>query len=202
MCGVALNKNYANFAVIPKFEKKEKRIFTAEERQILWEHSDDKRVQVILFMIYTGLRIGEVLKLRPCDIDLNENYIIGGEKTEAGRNRIVPFPKSIPEIKDFVKEWIAAVDNESLIFPQSINVFRRDVFYAPLVKYDLVDMTDPNHLTPHSTRHTFATLASSSGIKADVLQKVIGHSNYSTTANIYIHSDIVSLQNEMGKLQR
>ena len=44
--------NYAEFIKMPKFERKEKRIFSREEISALWEHTDDKNVQVILFMIY------------------------------------------------------------------------------------------------------------------------------------------------------
>ncbi|MBR1554129.1 MAG: hypothetical protein IJ644_01910 [Oscillospiraceae bacterium] len=55
-----VDKNYAEFIKMPKFERKEKRIFSREEILTLWEHADDKNVQVILFMIYTGFRIGEI----------------------------------------------------------------------------------------------------------------------------------------------
>ena len=46
-------KNYADFSKIPKFDKHEKRIFTAEEINKLWEHSDDEVVRIILLMIWS-----------------------------------------------------------------------------------------------------------------------------------------------------
>lgn len=99
-------KNYAEFVKVPKFEKKEKRIFTAEEIASLWKCSDQKPVQAVLFMIYTGFRIGEVLALRVEDVHLSEGYIIGGEKTEAG--------------KDFIFGRIWGSDSESE--PQTLTV--------------------------------------------------------------------------------
>ena len=39
-------------------------------------------------MIYTGMRIGELFGLRTENV--HETYVIGGEKTKAGRNRIIP----------------------------------------------------------------------------------------------------------------
>ena len=69
-----LVKNYAEFVKIPKFEKKEKRIFTPEEIQILWENSDNKTVQIILVMIYTGFRIGEITALKVSDVNLKSGY--------------------------------------------------------------------------------------------------------------------------------
>ena len=59
-----------------------------------------------------------------------------------------------------------------------------------------------NHLTPHSTRHTFASLSASAGMRPENLQKIIGHADYSTTADIYIHKDISELIDEMSKLKR
>ncbi|MBR1862888.1 MAG: site-specific integrase [Ruminococcus sp.] len=196
-----IDKNYAEFIKIPKFEKKEKRIFSAEEIQTLWEHTDDRRVQAVLFMIYMGFRIGEVVKLRVSDVHLDEGYITGGEKTEAGRGRVVPFPPNIPLIRSFVEGWIAESEGGRL-FEMTSARFREDVFYGPLIELGLVDMNEPRHLTPHSTRHTFASLSAEAGMRPDELQKIIGHANYQTTANVYIHKDIGTLRNAMTALKK
>ena len=190
-------KNYAEFVKIPKFEKKEKRIFTAEEINALWSCSDQKPAQVVLFMIYTGFRRGEILNLTVENVHLSEGYIIGGEKTEAGKNRIVPIPPSIPELKEFVHDWCKDARTGKL-FPLTTAKFRTDVFDAALEAAGI----EPEGLTPHSTRHTFASLSSASGIKPESLQKIIGHANYSTTAEVYIHHDITKLIDEMRKIKR
>ena len=61
---------------------------------------------------------------------------------------------------------------------------------------------DTSELTPHSTRHTFASLSSAAGLRPENLQKIIGHANFSTTAQVYIHQDIDTLLHEMGKLKK
>ena len=43
--------------------------------------------------------------------------------------------------------------------------------------------------TAHATRHTYATRAVKEGLPPEILQKVLGHADYSTTANIYTHID-------------
>lgn len=192
-----VQKNYAEFVKIPKFEKKEKRIFTDKEIKALWKHSKRKSVQVVLFMIYTGFRVGEMLKLTVEDIHLSEGYIIGGEKTEAGKNRIVPIPPNIPELKEFVRQWCSSVGSGKL-FPMRRERFREDIFDDALEAAHI----DPEGLTPHSTRHTFASLSSAAGIKPESLQKIIGHANYATTAEVYIHQDITKLIEEMRKIKR
>lgn len=190
-------KNYAEFVKIPKYEKKEKRIFTDEEINALWLHSDQKTVQAVLLMIYTGFRIGEMVKITLDDVHLSEGYIVGGEKTKAGKDRIVPIPPSIPELSQFVHQWCSDTGRGKL-FPLTVAKFRSHVFYAAL---DAAGIASED-LTPHCTRHTFASISSASGIKPESLQKIIGHANYATTAEVYIHQDITKLIEEMKKIKR
>lgn len=205
-----IDKNYAEFIKLPKAEKKEKQIFTAEDRAVLWQHTEDKRVQVILTMIYTGFRIGEICALKPSDI--RNGYMIGGEKTEAGKNRVVPFPQSVPEIEHFVRSWLTACTAETIL-GVSAEYFRKYQFYPCLAELGLIapptkspktgkDMYINPRLTPHSTRHTFASLSATAGMPPEILQKIIGHADYATTADIYVHQDIAALSAGMSMIKR
>lgn len=211
-----IDKNYAEFITLPKEEKTEKRIFTAEERKKLWEHSDDKSVQIILFMIYTGLRIGEVFEIKKENVHLEDNYIIGGIKTEAGKNRVIPLPSRIPEIHAFIKNWYDESPTEFLLNGDTNN-FRKRNFYPALSEVGIIPppVLSQNKsgksikkydtsITPHCCRHTFATLSADCGMQPEKLQKIIGHAKYETTADIYNHSgqDYRSLSAEMSKLQK
>jgi integrase len=208
-----VDKNYAEFLKLPKFEKSEKLIFSAEQISVLWGHAEDKRFQVILAMIYMGFRLGEMIILKKSDIHFDEGFVVGGIKTEAGTNRIIPFPPSIPEIKDFFRGWCQASPEESL-FNMTERQFRHVYFYQPLSEIGMIKghvrsdsgnswvFDEKNHLTPHSTRHTFASLSAAAGMRPENLQKIIGHANYSTTADIYIHKDISELIGEMSKLKK
>ena len=205
-----IQKNYAEFIQIPRFEKSEKKIFTPEEIALLWAHSDDKRVQLILFLIYTGLRIGEASNLKVSDMDFVHGYFICGEKTKAGRNRIVPFPENVPEIAEFVKSWIQD-DSQKTVLNATTAQLRHQYFYSALADLHLAEpdriehgiyQFSGAHLTPHSTRHTFASLSASAGIAPEHLRKIIGHANYSTTAEIYIHQNLEELKSEMKKITK
>lgn len=205
-----IDKNYGQMIRLPKTEKKEKERFSASELDTLWMHSDDKRVQIILVMIYTGFRIGELCALKPSDI--HGTYMIGGEKTEAGKNRIVPFPPSIPEIKGFVLSWADSCLTETLL-GVSVRQLREDTFYTVLHELGMISAPSISsttgkkvwnnpRLTPHSTRHTFATLSAEAGMKPENLQKIIGHASFQTTADIYVHKDVEALTADMAKLKR
>jgi site-specific recombinase XerC len=70
------------------------------------------------------------------------------------------------------------------------------------IQHQLPRFEDANHLTPHSTRHTFASLRASAGMQPENLQKIIGHANFMTTADVYIHKDFTELVEEMAKIKR
>lgn len=210
-----IDKNYAQFIKLPKAEiKKEKSIFTNEEIKILWEHSDDKRVQIILFMIYTGFRVGEIFNIEKQNVHLDKGYLIGGSKSEAGINRPVPI---IPSLVSFISHWLITSPGSYLLSGNKDN-FRKREFYPVLSELGIIpppivkEKTDKNgkiqkiykydtRLTPHSTRHTFATLSVNAGIAPENLQKIIGHAKFETTADIYVHEDIERLKTDMFKLE-
>lgn len=204
-------KDYSQFVKLPKFEKNEKIIFTEEQIATLWQHADDKRAQAILAMIYMGFRIGELLMIKPACINFADGYLITGEKTEAGKGRIIPFPPGIPEIKQFFKNWCEDIPTDSLIWQYDTNTFRDEIFYTCLLELGMIDATirkngrfnfNGPHLTPHSTRHTFGSLSAKAGMRPDALQKIIGHANYSVTADIYIHKDVEELKAAMTALKK
>lgn len=207
-----IDKNYASFVKLPKAEKKEKQIFTAHDRAVLWEHTDDKRVQIIIVMIYTGFRIGEIAALKPSDVFFDGGYMIGGEKTDAGKNRVVPFPESVPEVEQYVRAWCADCKTGTLL-GVTADYLRKYIFYPVLAELRLIappvkspttgkDLYINPRLTPHSTRHTFASLSVASGVAPDDLQKIIGHADFETTADIYVHKNIDQLKAAMNKLKK
>ena len=97
----AIEKNYTDFIVMPKHKNViERKIFTEGEIALLW---DNVKVldyaDAILILIYTGMRINELLKLEKKNVNLENNTITGGSKTDAGKNRIIPIhPKILPLI--------------------------------------------------------------------------------------------------------
>ena len=203
-----IDKNYAEFVKLPKQEKKERQTFSHEDIALLWENAADERVQQILIMIYTGFRIGEICNIKKSNVNLQENYIIAGEKTKAGIDRYVPIQA---DIKPFVDSLYNNSTSDKLI-DMDIKTFRNNVFYSALSDLGLINKPTKNEktgkleykdpaFTPHCTRHTFATLCVESGIDPKSLQKIIGHAKFETTADIYVHENTEELQNAISKLK-
>lgn len=133
-------------------------------------------------LIYTGMRIGELFALPVAS--WHETYVVGGEKTDAGRNRVIPIR---PEGRAYFAYFARRADGELLLSGYDgqripANFRRRDY-------YPLLERLGIRKLTPHATRHTYASWARRAGIAPEMLQKILGHADYSTTANIYVHTD-------------
>lgn len=72
--------------------------------------------------------------------------------------------------------------------PYTSDNFRRRCYYPSL------DAIGVRYLTPHATRHTFATRLSAAGARTEDIQALAGHEDYEMTANTYIHQDITTLR--------
>lgn len=191
-----INKNYASFIVLPKQEKAAKDCFTDLELEKI--RNSVGRVEFadcILLMCYTGFRISEFLELTKICYDPKNKTLVGGKKTEAGRNRIVPVHKKVQSI---LEAWLNR-NGETIIcdpdgHPYSADSFRRRCYYPAL------DAIGVRKLTPHATRHTFATRLSAAGARTEDIQALAGHEDYEVTANTYIHQDISTLRTAIDKM--
>lgn len=180
-----ITTSFAGYVKLPAPVKKEKETFTDKEIQKLEKDNSDA-AKIVLMLIYTGMRINELFTL-PLS-DYHETYVIGGEKTEAGKGRIIPIR---PEGRGYFQYFADRATGELLLSGyegQRVAENFRNRDYYPLLKRLKIDKKKP-----HSTRHTYASWARKNGIQPEVLQKILGHADYSTTANIYVHIDPADL---------
>lgn len=184
-----INKNYAEFLTLPKAEKEEKEIFTDLEIQKMEKAAVAPWVDTILILIYTGMRINELLGLTKFGVDLDAQVITGGLKTDAGKNRAIPIH---PKIFKYIKKWYDR-GGDYLICNESgkriADKKYREKYYYPALK-----QLEIRGLNPHCCRHTFASLMRKAGADTIAIQKLMGHSKYSFTADTYTHTDIEELK--------
>ena len=88
------DRKYADHVKINTPDDDEKGIpFSENELKLIWDNSaDNKTLQAVLIMIYSGFRISAY---KTVEINMDEQYFKGGVKTKAGKGRIVPFNKEI-----------------------------------------------------------------------------------------------------------
>lgn len=191
-----LDKNYAEFVRLPKFDRTEKEVFSETELSVLKEAAGTvPYADWILVLCCTGFRIGEFLKLTRSSYDPTHETLTGGSKTAAGRNRVVPVhPLILPVVRTWLDKGGETIfcDNGGRGVP-----YRRfmERIWTPTLK-----TLGLRPLTPHSARHTFATLLNKGGASTADTQKLIGHASYATTADIYTHQDLQTLRAAIGKI--
>lgn len=146
---------------------------------------------------YLGFRPSELLALDARSYDRKEHTFRGGSKTEAGRNRLVTVsPKIQPIIDRLVADKISgpvfcAPDGSRLTANQY-----RDLFYSVLsalgVENPLINKNGSQYrlYTPHSCRHTFATLLKNIPAADKDKLELIGH----TDAAMLRHYQDVSVE--------
>ena len=85
-----------------------RRVFTRQQINKLWA-IDTSYYRMILILLYTGLRIGELLNLRRQDINRRSSYlIVRHAKTKAGEGRIIPINN--PAVISYIQSESANVD--------------------------------------------------------------------------------------------
>lgn len=183
-----IHKNYGEFLIVPKREDVESDCFTDVEIKKVNKAAENgvPNAELILMMIYTGFRIGAFLTLDK--LSYRDGCLIGGSKTAAGRNRIVPIHKCIEK---YVAKW-AAKKGQTLICkpdgtPYTVNHFRDSVYYPALEDIGI------RKLTPHKCRHTFITLMAKADVEDTARLKLAGHTSKAMTMR-YTKHDIEMLR--------
>ena len=177
-----VDKNYAAFIKLGNKPKSDiHKPFTNEEIQKLFSvvFSEDI-ADTVLIMIYTGMRPSELLGMKTENIHLSEKYMVGGIKTKAGKERVIP-------ISDKVMPLVRKRYNIE-------NRFFVDMSYTVYSRHfkTLMDSLGLSHL-PHDCRHTFASMANSAGVNATSVKLIMGHASQDLTERVYTHKAIDEL---------
>lgn len=178
--------------------KKEKLPFNNEEIKKLWDNKDFGFTDMVLIQMYSGWRPQELAIIKLEDVDLKNDTIKGGLKTEAGKNRIVPIH---PLVKDLiVKRYNEAIQLKSEYLFNDVNgqqgtVMTYDKYRQRFLK--VMKKNGMNH-TPHECRHTFITIAKSNKMDEYILKLIVGHAIDDITEKVYTHRTIEQIKNEMN----
>jgi len=155
----------------------------------------------VLVMALAGLRWSEVAGLRHQDIDTEQALIhVRQGATEASGNIVVGPPKSKASVRTIaipqtlnaaLSHRIALIDNptrDTLVFPNTRGTYDRVAAWRKRCHWNaVVADLDLAPLTPHSLRHTYASLARAAGADVRLLQVQMGHADPGMTLRVYSH---------------
>ena len=203
--------------VCPKAKKKDdRRPLTKEEteRVLSVMHTNPEGL-LLAVLYYLGVRRGEALGLQWGDFDFTEDQVHiqrdidytgstaqEGELKTRASDRFVPVPAELKAmllpVKGKKDEYIFHTKKGNPISESSFRrMWLRLMTDCSCVEWREIDVdTDRPEdirkqvkptLTPHFFRHNYVTMLYEAGVEPLVAMKIVGHSNYQTTADVYTH---------------
>ena len=210
-CAIKLQMVYVNPCdglVIPKKENRIRDAIPSELIPVInqfcvnYKHGD-----LIMTLLYTGLRRGELIPLTWNDIDFENNCIHVNKAVEyIGNQPNIKTPKTKNSIRavpilDILKPYLIKPPNtkvNDLVFKNSLGNIPSLVsirrLYADFVKSFQKYLSDNEinftvDFTMHQFRHTYATILYKAGVDIKTAQSYLGHSSIDVTMDIYTHLD-------------
>ena len=195
-----VNKNYAEFVELPPKNETSKSRFTDIQLETL-----RKSIGIIPYadyiycMCYLNFRVSEFLELTAESYHISGSGIpvfIGGKKTGAGTDRLVPIH---PKIQQIVKNCLDK-HGETIFCGAEGNAltpthFRKYCFYPAIEA-----LAFPDDLTPHSCRRTFSTRMSAAGARQEDIIALMGHTNFDVDIDHYINQETDTLYKAIIKM--
>ncbi len=179
--------------------------FTDEEIQKLWDNVDKiKYVDVVLIQCYSGWRPQELGLIELANVDLQAETMIGGIKTEAGTNRVVPIHSRIKALVE--KRYNEAVELGSKYLINCTDgtkistMLSYDKYSSRFAKIRERLELNPEH-RPHDGRMQFITQAKKYGVDEYAIKYIVGHAINDITEKVYTKRDVQWLKTEIEKIK-
>lgn len=157
-----------------QYRNKSAKTLTEDEVVLLLDHDDhDLKTKIILELIYaTGIRVGELVKLTLCDIDLDNN-ILTIARTEKVKERTIPFNDLLASyLKQFIVENKLEVEDKLFKNRQNEQVSEREIFR--LIREAAQRAGISKKVSPSILRNSFLKHMKDNGAHDTLLQDLTG----------------------------
>lgn len=204
-----------------KQEKKDLDVLSKADQKKFMEHLRNNftfKNLGIFICLSTGMRIGEICGLRWCDVDTVEGvikvrhtlqriYIIEGETRHT--ELLLDTPKTANSVRDIPmsSELLKMLKSLNKVVNENYYVISNDIkpieprtyrnYYKKLCR-----QLDIPELKFHGLRHSFATRCIESKADYKTVSVLLGHSNISTTLNLYVHPNKEQKKKTIDKMLR
>lgn len=194
---ISKGKPQARRAIVLSAQSKLPRVLSAAEVQTILDACDHLRDRFLFAVLFdTGMRIGEALGLRHEDIAAAESQITvqrrvndNGARSKSCAPRTVPVSAELVRLyADYLHLEYDDLDSDYVF----VNLWGRPhghpLTYTAV--YDLVKRLRGRtgiDFDPHWYRHTAATRMLRDGVPIEVVSKLLGHADITTTAAVYGH---------------
>ena len=176
----------------PRREHKLPNVLSKEEIKLILEAHSNMKHKTMLSLIYScGLRCGELIALKPENIDSKRN-LIHINLAKGKKDRIVPLSS---KILTMLREYYQKYKPKTWLFEgQIVGMQYDDRSLQQVLKQALRKSGIKKPVTLHWLRHSYATHLLESGTDLRYIQELLGHKSSKTT-EIYTHVSTKSIQN-------
>jgi integrase/recombinase XerD len=189
----------------PKKDKRIPIVLTKEEVLKLFEFAQTTKSKLIMQLLYSsGLRVSELVNLKPQDFDFNENT--GWVRQGKGKKdrMFILSEKLSKKLKKFIDKRVnSSSDGESTwkyLFSKDKPLTTRNI--QKIVQLAATNAGINKEVHPHTLRHSFATHLLDKGVDIRKIQVLLGHSSIATT-QLYTHisnEQIKHIKNPLDEL--
>ena len=192
------------FKDIPHAQKIEDKFLEAEEvSKLLSVMKIKKWKDLTEFLVLSGLRFGEAAALQRSDLDM-KNRLIKVTKTFDTAHDLITTPKTRTSIREvymqdqlfdlcerllnasYISSKVTKINRSNRLFePQKKQCIDIDVYTCYL--RDCAVRSLGRKITPHTLRHTHASLMLENGMSVDAISNRLGHADSKVTREIYLH---------------
>lgn len=186
-----LKKSYAEGLKNPtKSTQALKEPFTTDEIKFLWDNvNENEYISMILILIYSGVRIGELLDLEKTEVDFDKQIVfIKDSKTPSGIRNVPIADKVLPYWRHFY--------NKSSCSKVFTTIEGEPFTYSNFSKrywHPLLDNLNISH-TIHETRHACVSQLTMNGADKTIIKFIVGHKSImNLTEKVYTHIELSKL---------
>jgi len=181
----------------PKKEKKLPEILSKNEISKLLKAVKNLKHKAILYLVYSaGLRVGEVVKLKPTDID-SDRMLIPIIQGKGKKDRYTILSETALSI---LRQYVKVYKPEHWLFPgQHPDKHLTERSVQKVFDNARIDAKIRKNVSVHNLRHSFATHLLEGGVNLRYIQELLGHSSSKTT-EIYTHVTQKNLSNIISPL--
>lgn len=181
----------------PKKEKKLPEILSKNEISKLLKAVKNLKHKAILYLVYSaGLRVGEVVKLKPTDID-SDRMLIHIIQGKGKKDRYTILSETALSI---LRQYVKVYKPEHWLFPgQHPDKHLTERSVQKVFGNARIDAKIRKNVSVHNLRHSFATHLLEGGVNLRYIQELLGHSSSKTT-EIYTHVTQKNLSNIISPL--
>ena len=162
------------------------RLRNENHEKTTWRYKAQVRdIAVVELLFATGIRVSELCQLQCRDVDLGRGNIKVYGK--GSKERIIQIGAS--EVLDILHEYKRLFAPSTYFWLNRLGNPLSTQSVRGLVKRCVEALKLEKHITPHTFRHTFATLLLEEDVDIKYIQHMLGHSSIVTT-QIYTHVNV------------